>query len=83
MKGRTYQRERPHYKAMGHIHNTSFSSYLTNRHNRVDCYVTLNWKGLPVTNTLTVHKLRIKLSFVSTAPEALFLAVCKPSMNEL
>jgi hypothetical protein len=25
-----YHRERPHYKVRGHIHNTSFSSYLTN-----------------------------------------------------
>ncbi len=35
------------------IHNTPVSSILTNRPNKLDCCITLSWKGLPVTNTLT------------------------------
>ncbi len=34
-------------------HNASFSSLIMNMLNRLECYITLSWKGLPVTNTLT------------------------------
>ena len=34
-----------------HIHNTSFYSYLKNRH-KLDCLITIGWKGLPGTNAL-------------------------------
>jgi hypothetical protein len=37
----------------GRIHNTSFSSSLKNRPNKLDCYITLSGKGLSVINTLT------------------------------
>ncbi len=41
------------YKPSNCIHNTSFSSVLTNGPNKLKCYIKLGWKGLPVTNTLT------------------------------
>jgi hypothetical protein len=34
------------------IHNISFHSKLMNGSNKLDCYITLGWKGLPVTDTL-------------------------------
>jgi hypothetical protein len=36
--------------AWHHIHNTIFSSQLTNRPNKLECYLTLGWKGLLSTN---------------------------------
>ncbi len=33
------------------IHNTSFSWLLRNEFNKLECYNTLGWKELPVTNT--------------------------------
>jgi hypothetical protein len=35
------------------IHNIPFSSQLMNQPNKLVCSITLSWKGLPVTNTLT------------------------------
>ncbi len=35
-----------------HIHNTSFSSKLTNGSNKVECYIILGFKDLPGTNAL-------------------------------
>ncbi len=40
-------------KHRDHIHNTPFSSQLTNWPNKLECYITQDWKGLPMTNTLT------------------------------
>jgi len=34
------------------IHNTSFSSRLTNGPNKLECYIALRWKHLPIANTL-------------------------------
>jgi hypothetical protein len=34
------------------IHNTSFSSKRTNGFNKLQCYITLGWKGLPEANAL-------------------------------
>ncbi len=34
------------------IHNTLFSSQLMNGPNKLECYITPGWKGLPGTNTL-------------------------------
>jgi hypothetical protein len=39
-------------QASGHIHNTPFSSHVTNGHNKLVCYVKMGWKGLPWPNTL-------------------------------
>jgi hypothetical protein len=54
------------------IHNTPFSSEFTNRPNKLDRYTTLDWKGLPVTNTLSyrgpICKLRRKRSVVNATP---------------
>ncbi len=36
----------------GRIYNTSFSSYLTNGPNKLECYIKLGWKAMPVINTL-------------------------------
>ncbi len=35
---------------MDHIHKTSFSSLLTNGPNKLEYYIRVGWKGLPVTN---------------------------------
>ncbi len=35
------------------IHNTPFSSQLTNRPNKLDCSIKLSWNGIPMTNALT------------------------------
>jgi hypothetical protein len=35
-----------------HINKTSFSSEFKNESNKLECYITLGWKGLTVTNTL-------------------------------
>jgi hypothetical protein len=43
------------------IRKTSFSSQLKNEQNKLECYITLGWKDLPLTNTLAYlpfHKLR-------------------------
>jgi hypothetical protein len=37
----------------GPIHKTSFSLKLINQPNKLDRYITLSWKGLPVTETPT------------------------------
>jgi len=34
------------------IHKASFSSKLNNEPNKLECYITLGWKGLPITTTL-------------------------------
>ncbi len=34
------------------IHNTPFHSQLTNRPNELGCYITQDWKGVPVKNAL-------------------------------
>ncbi len=39
-------------KFRGHIYYTSFSSLLMNEPNKLVCYITLGWKGLPGTDTL-------------------------------
>jgi hypothetical protein len=47
------------------IHRSSFSSQLKSEPYKLECRITLGWKGLPVTNTLaywTHQKLRRKLS---------------------
>jgi hypothetical protein len=31
-----------------HFQNTSFNLYLTNGPNKLECYITLGWKDLPV-----------------------------------
>ena len=36
----------------GHIYNTLFSSWFTNRHNKLKCYITIGWKDLWWTNAL-------------------------------
>jgi hypothetical protein len=36
----------------GSIHNASFSLQLTNGHNKLECYITLDLKGFTGTNTL-------------------------------
>jgi hypothetical protein len=40
------------YGPWDHIVNTSFSSYLTNGPNTLECYIMLGMKGWQVTNTL-------------------------------
>jgi hypothetical protein len=40
------------YIPWGSIHNTLFSLFITNQANKVEYYIMLGWKGLPVTNTL-------------------------------
>ncbi len=35
-----------------HIHNNSFSSYLTNGPNKLECYISQGWNGLSGPNTL-------------------------------
>jgi hypothetical protein len=35
-------------KVWGHIHNPLLYSQLTNGPNKLECYITLGWKGLPV-----------------------------------
>jgi hypothetical protein len=42
----------------GFIHNTSFSLWFTNEPNRLACYITLGWNGLPRTNTLAYWLIR-------------------------
>jgi len=52
------------------IYNTSFSQ-LMNRTNKLKCYITVIWKGLPGTNTrIYIGKLQVKKKnkFVNTAP---------------
>jgi hypothetical protein len=34
------------------IHDTLFPSKITNRSNKLECYIALGWKGLPMTKTL-------------------------------
>jgi hypothetical protein len=34
------------YILRGHFHNTLFSSYLTNKSIKLECYITSGWKGL-------------------------------------
>ncbi len=41
----------PEYRSS--IHNTSFSLSVTNTPKKLECYMTLGWKGFPGTNTLT------------------------------
>jgi hypothetical protein len=63
--GKIYQGQRPAYWARltvinimkhcdydtrDHVHNTSFSLYLKNGLIKLECYITLCWKGLPGTN---------------------------------
>jgi hypothetical protein len=52
----------------GHcFHNAAFSLQLTNGSNKLECYITLGQKGLPVTNTLAYwaySKVREKINFV-------------------
>ncbi len=36
----------------GRIHSTSFSLKFKNEPNKLECYITLGLKGLPLTNTL-------------------------------
>jgi hypothetical protein len=36
----------------GRIHNTSFNSKIKNRPNKLECYITLGWKGLLPDNTI-------------------------------
>jgi hypothetical protein len=40
------------YSPCDYIHNTSFSSQLMNGPNKLECYITQHWKGLPKTNSL-------------------------------
>jgi hypothetical protein len=40
-------------ESRGHIHNTLFSLKLTNGHNKLECYVTLERKASPGTNAIT------------------------------
>ncbi len=57
-----------------HIHKPSFFSQLTNGHNKLECYITLGWKHLPVINTLAYWdhcKLRSELGVVNTVPDLL------------
>ncbi len=39
-------------ESKGRIHKTPFSSKLTNGNNKLECYITLSWKGHAGTNTL-------------------------------
>ncbi len=41
------------YSPSSQIYNASFSLQFKNGSNKLECYVTLSWKGLLVTNTLT------------------------------
>jgi hypothetical protein len=45
------------YDSRSHIHNTSFSLYLINAPNKLECYIRVSWKGLPGTNTLAYRAL--------------------------
>ncbi len=40
------------YNTMDHIHDTSFLSKISKRYNKLECYIALGWKGLPMTKTL-------------------------------
>ncbi len=39
------------YGTRGRIHHALFSSYLTNVSNKLECYITLGWRGLIGTHT--------------------------------
>jgi hypothetical protein len=39
------------FVVLGCIHNNSFSSQVKNEPNKLECYITLGWKGFPVTKT--------------------------------
>jgi hypothetical protein len=41
------------YGPLGRIHNSSFSWELKNEPNKLECYIILGWKGLPVVNSLS------------------------------
>jgi hypothetical protein len=43
-----------------YIHNTPFSSWLTNRSNKLDCYITLSLNGLAVKNTNLLGRKKMK-----------------------
>jgi hypothetical protein len=61
------------YKAWNRIHNTSISCLLTKKQDKVECYIRVGWKGLPVTNSLAfwAHlEVRSKSSCVKTVTEA-------------
>ncbi len=51
-----------------HIHNTPFSSKLTNRPIKLDCSIILSWKSLPVTNTVTYQASYEEMRYCECAP---------------
>ncbi len=51
----TFAKWKTFYKVLGLYLITSFSSLLTNGQNKLECYITLGWRGLPVTLAYLSH----------------------------
>jgi hypothetical protein len=56
----------------GRVHNTSVSLLLVNGPNKLECYITLDWKGFPDTKRSSLLGSLIsyeKINVVNKAPE--------------
>jgi hypothetical protein len=62
-------------RSVSKIHNTSFSSELTNGPNKLECYIDLGWRGLLITNTLTYQA-----PFVSYEERVLWIRLLRPAL---